>query len=138
VYPFFVMPPITISCSHEHSGWRGTISISAPTQHQVVTDVADSLAASGIDWLARVSGHGGNYVLASVAQEASVHRPHIAVFPQAAEWEQARTDTGLQTTNHEDTHAGEWRPRSCSPPVRTSSGQETGRPTGRPMTGLIS
>jgi creatinine amidohydrolase len=107
VYPVFVLPPITISCSHEHSGWRGTVSISARTLHQVVTDVADSLAASGIDRLVLVSGHGGNYVLANVAQEASVHGPHIAVFPQAAEWEQARSDAGLQTTNHEDMHAGE-------------------------------
>jgi creatinine amidohydrolase len=63
-----VLPPITISCSHEHAAWRGTVSISARTLHHVITDVADSLAASGIDRLVMVSGHGGNYVLAKVAQ----------------------------------------------------------------------
>ena len=32
----------------------------------VVADVAESLRASGIDRLAIVNGHGGNYVLANV------------------------------------------------------------------------
>ena len=106
-YPLMVLPPITISCSHEHAGWRGTVSISARTLHQVVTDIAASLAASGIHRLVIVSGHGGNYVLSNVAQEASVDGPRIAVFPQGAEWDQARVDAGMETTGHEDMHAGE-------------------------------
>jgi creatinine amidohydrolase len=106
-YPVTVLPPITISCSHEHAGWPGTVSISARTLHQVVTDIAASLAASGIDRLVLVNGHGGNYVLANIAQEASVHGPRIAVFPLGAEWEQARQDAGMLTNNHEDMHAGE-------------------------------
>lgn len=106
-YPVIALPPITISCSHEHAGWRGTVSISARTLHQVVTDVAASLAASGIDRLVLISGHGGNYVLANVAQEASVDAPRMAVFPQWPEWDQARQDAGLETSGHEDMHAGE-------------------------------
>src|SRR6266540_3669390 len=81
-FPAMVLPPITISCSHEHAAWRGTVSISARTLHQVVTDIYASLAASGIHRLVLISGHGGNYVLANVAQEASVDGPRIAVFPQ--------------------------------------------------------
>jgi len=106
-YPVTVLPPVTISCSHEHAGWRGTVSISARTLHQVVTDIATSLAVSGIDRLVLVNGHGGNYVLANIAQEASVHGPRVAVFPLGAEWERARQDAGIQTSNHEDMHAGE-------------------------------
>jgi creatinine amidohydrolase len=106
-YPVMTLPPITISCSHEHAGWRGTVSISARTLHHVVTDIAASLAASGIDRLVLVSGHGGNYVLANVAQEASVDGPRMAVFPQWSEWEQARRDAGLETSGQEDMHAGE-------------------------------
>jgi creatinine amidohydrolase len=106
-YPVMVLPPITISCSHEHAGWRGTVSISARTLHQVVTDIATSLATSGIDRLVLVNGHGGNYVLANIAQEASVHGPRIAVFPLGADWERARQDAGMETNNHEDMHAGE-------------------------------
>jgi creatinine amidohydrolase len=106
-YPVMVLPPITISCSHEHARWRGTVSISARTLHQVVTDIAASLALSGVDRLVLVNSHGGNYVLANIAQEASVHGPRLAVFPQALEWERARRDAGIQTSNHEDMHAGE-------------------------------
>src|SRR5689334_25210317 len=50
-YPVMALPPITISCSHEHAGWRGTVSISAHTMHQVITDIAASLALSGVDRL---------------------------------------------------------------------------------------
>ncbi|WP_189328963.1 creatininase family protein [Actinoplanes ianthinogenes] len=106
-YPVMALPPITISCSHEHAGWRGTVSISARTLHQVVTDIADSLAASGIHRLVLVSGHGGNYVLGNIAQEASVAGPRIAVFPRSSEWDRARRDAGLTTGGHEDMHAGE-------------------------------
>jgi creatinine amidohydrolase len=102
-----VLPPITISCSHEHAAWRGTVSISARTLHQVVTDIYASLVASGIHRLVLISGHGGNYVLANVAQEASVDGPRIAVFPQWPEWDQARADAGMETNNHEDMHSGE-------------------------------
>ncbi len=106
-YSVLVLPPITISCSHEHAAWRGTVSISARTLHQVVTDIADSLATSGVHRLIIISGHGGNYVLGNVAQEASVHGPHIAVFPQSKDWDQAREDAGLESSGHEDMHAGE-------------------------------
>jgi creatinine amidohydrolase len=106
-YPVMVLPPVTISCSHEHAAWRGTVSISARTLHQVVVDIADSLSASGVRRLAIISGHGGNYVLNNVAQEASVQGPRIAVFPQWPDWDKAREDAGLESSGHEDMHAGE-------------------------------
>ncbi|MEV6489043.1 creatininase family protein [Actinoplanes sp. NPDC051633] len=106
-FPVMLLPPITISCSHEHAAWRGTVSISARTLHQVITDIADSLSTSGIDRLVLVSGHGGNYVLGNVAQEASVRGPRIAVFPQPAEWDRARAVAGLGSSSQEDMHAGE-------------------------------
>jgi creatinine amidohydrolase len=106
-YPVMVLPSITISCSHEHSAWRGTVSISARTLHQVVTDIAASLAQSGVDRLIIIGGHGGNYVLSNVAQEASVEGPRIAVFPQGPDWEQGRADAGMETGSHQDMHAGE-------------------------------
>jgi creatinine amidohydrolase len=54
-----------------------------------------------------VSGHGGNYVLANVAQEASVSGRHMAVFPQWSDWDKARLDAGMESGGHEDMHAGE-------------------------------
>jgi creatinine amidohydrolase len=106
-YGLFLLPPVTLSCSHEHSGFAGTVSISASTLAAVVTDVAESLRAAGIDRLAIVNGHGGNYVLANVVQEANIAQPRMTLFPSRADWEGARTAAGLESTISEDMHAGE-------------------------------
>lgn len=106
-YGLFLLPPITISCSHEHAGFAGTVSISAHTLTAVIADVRASLAASGIMRLVLVNGHGGNYVLSNVAQEANVGEPRVTLFPGRAEWQQARDDADLSTTISEDMHAGE-------------------------------
>jgi creatinine amidohydrolase len=67
-YNLMLLPPITISCSHEHAGWSGIVSVSARTLHSLVADVAESLRTSDVDGLLLVNAHGGNYVL-------SKHRP---------------------------------------------------------------
>ena len=36
-YSMFVLPPITISCSHEHASFPGTISITASTLTRLIT-----------------------------------------------------------------------------------------------------
>ena len=82
-YGLLPLPPVTISCSHEHSQWRGTVSVRASTLYAVVTDIIESLRVSGIEKLLIVSGHGGNYVLSNVVQEASVRGPHVAIFPDS-------------------------------------------------------
>ena len=46
-YPVHLLPPVTISCSHEHAAWPGTVSISSVTLHAVVCDIAQSLRRSG-------------------------------------------------------------------------------------------
>ncbi|MEX0427731.1 creatininase family protein [Nocardioides sp. DS6] len=106
-YDLFLLPPITIACSHEHSDFAGTVSISAATLYQVIRDVQASLEQRGITKLVLVNGHGGNYVLGNVAQEANVGRRRMAVFPHRDDWERARKVGGLVTDNHEDMHGGE-------------------------------
>ncbi|MGY2876463.1 creatinine amidohydrolase [Marmoricola sp. URHA0025 HA25] len=106
-YDLMLLPPITISCSHEHSDFAGTVSISAPTLHAVIRDIADSLERGGIRKLILVNGHGGNYVLGNVVQEANVGARRMALFPHRDDWEQARKAGGLVTSNHEDMHGGE-------------------------------
>jgi len=86
-YGLFLLPPVTLSCSHEHTGFAGTVSISAKTLIAVVTDVAESLHRSGIDRLAIVNGHGGNYVLSNIVQQANVGGPWMTLFPGRTEWE---------------------------------------------------
>ena len=95
---------MTISCSHEHAGWPGTVSISAATLHAVVRDVAESLRRAGVPKLVLVNGHGGNYVLGNVVQEA---HGDMALFPGFEQWEEARRAAGAETSGDSDMHAGE-------------------------------
>ncbi|MFD7458285.1 MULTISPECIES: creatininase family protein [unclassified Streptomyces] len=106
-HPVHLLPPVTISCSHEHAAWPGTVSISAATLHAVVRDIADSLRRSGVDALVLVNGHGGNYVLGNVVQEASARGERMALFPAPEDWETARERAGVSTSLLTDMHAGE-------------------------------
>lgn len=106
-YGVFMLPPITISCSHEHSAWRGTVSISSRTLQAVIDDIYASVTVSGYRSLILVNAHGGNYVLANIVQEGSAHGKSIALFPGDDDWKAARRAGNLTTTHHEDMHAGE-------------------------------
>jgi creatinine amidohydrolase len=106
-HALLLLPPITISCSHEHADFAGTVSISAPTLHATVQDIRESLRRSGISKLVLVNGHGGNYVLSNVTREANVDGSHVTLFPARDDWDTARREAGLTTTASEDMHAGE-------------------------------
>jgi creatinine amidohydrolase len=103
-HTLLLLPPVTISCSHEHADWAGTVSISAATLYAVVNDIADSLRAKGIDRLVVINGHGGNYVLGNVVQES---RGTMALFPSEVDWARARRAAGMETPVDSDMHAGE-------------------------------
>ncbi|MHC6627474.1 creatininase family protein [Streptomyces globosus] len=106
-YPVHLLPPITVSCSHEHAGFPGTVSISAKTLYAVIDDIRASLARSGIHKLVIVNGHGGNYVLSNIVQEANVDGPAVSLFPLGADWDRARDHADLVSDRHADMHAGE-------------------------------
>ncbi len=106
-YRVFALPPVTLSCSHEHHAWRSTVSVSARTLADIISDVYDSVTRSGLRSLTVVSGHGGNYVLFNVVQEASAAGRKMALFPAKDDWKDARRAAGMVTSDHEDMHAGE-------------------------------
>ncbi|MGH3310995.1 MAG: creatininase family protein [Streptomyces sp.] len=106
-YPVHHLPPVTVSCSHEHAAWPGTVSISAATLYAVVRDIAESLRRSGVGTLILVNGHGGNYVLRNVVQESAGDGIRMALFPGPADWDAARIRAGVRTPSHSDMHAGE-------------------------------
>lgn len=108
-YPVRLLPPLPISCSHEHAAWPGTVSISATTLAAVVRDIATSLHRSGVTTVVLVNGHGGNYVLGNVVQEAGLDDagPAMVLFPTEGDWLDARTAAGLESSMVTDMHAGE-------------------------------
>ena len=129
-YSLFLLPPVTFGCSHEHARFAGTVSVSAATLIAVISDIRDSLAAQGIHHLVIVNGHGGNYVLSNVAQEANI--AHAASCSSQAD------PTGTPPAK-----SPRWRPPpattctpanlrspSCRTPTRTSSAPATAMETG--------
>ncbi|MFY1696895.1 MULTISPECIES: creatininase family protein [unclassified Solwaraspora] len=106
-YDLLLLPPVTISCSQEHTGWPGTVSIRSSTLTHIVTDIAQSLEQAGVDRLVVVNGHGGNYVLSNIVQEANTSGRRMALYPRRQDWETARQHAGLDSTSHDDMHAGE-------------------------------
>src|SRR3954452_4472527 len=62
-YSMLLLPPVTLSCSHEHAGFAGSVSVSSATLRGVIRDVALSLEEAGVPHLVVVNAHGGNYVL---------------------------------------------------------------------------
>jgi creatinine amidohydrolase len=106
-YDLLLLPPITIGASHEHTDFKGTVSVSSVTLHAIVTDVAASLDRAGVTKLVVVNGHGGNYVLGNVVQESNVAERRMALYPSSEDWTDARRAAGVVTSNHEDMHGGE-------------------------------
>ena len=63
----WTLPPLNYGKSNEHTGFPGTISLSAATLLAVLQDIADSVKAAGFRRLAFLNGHGGNMALLEVA-----------------------------------------------------------------------
>ena len=99
--------PITISCSHEHSGFTGCIALSAATLGRVIGDIVEWVARNEIGLTVLVNGHGGNYVLGNIAQEANVDEPRVLVGPTRKHWNIARRNGEIETRDEHDMHAGE-------------------------------
>ena len=107
-YQALQLPPITFSCSHEHADFAGTVSVSATTLAAIVSDVAQSLDRQGIHRLLIVNGHGGNYTLGNLVQQAAVQGGvRIGLFPTREDWNEARAAARMTSDAHEDMHAGE-------------------------------
>jgi creatinine amidohydrolase len=84
-YSLFQLPPVTISCSHEHSAGRGTVSISPSTLHSMIDDIYCSITDGGLTSLVILNCHGGNYVLGNIVQEGNAHGQRMALFPSGTD-----------------------------------------------------
>ncbi|MBF6227081.1 creatininase family protein [Nocardia abscessus] len=135
-YPLLLLPPLTMSCSHEHEGFAGTVSLSPATLVAVIGDIRRSLDRSGITTLVLVNAHGGNYVLGNIAQEANTTGRNVVVYPGREDWNRAREAAGMDTDSHGDMHGGELetsillhaRPDLVRPSFRNADHEASDRP----------
>ncbi len=105
-YGGLLAPAIPMSCSHEHADFF-ELSITFDTLDSIIWDVLDAAERHGMSGLVLINAHGGNHVLASVAQEANVDEPRILLLPQREHWRTARESAGLTSSSTDDMHAGE-------------------------------
>lgn len=135
-YPLLLLPPLTMSCSHEHERFAGTVSLSPATLVAVIGDIRGSLDRSGITTLVLVNAHGGNYVLGNIAQEANTTGRNVVVYPGREDWNRAREAAEMDTDSHGDMHGGELetsillhaRPDLVRPSFRHADHEASDRP----------
>ena len=106
-YGGLLVPPITVTCSHEHASFPACLSISAETLIRILKDLVSSIEANGIELTVLINGHGGNYVIGNVAQELNFSKPRVMVCPSRHHWESAIAHAGVESTLSDDMHAGE-------------------------------
>lgn len=102
-----LVAPIGVTCSHEHASFAGSLSISATTLARLVQDLVASIESQGIGLTVLVNGHGGNHVLANVAQQLNASGPRVLLLPHRRQWEAACAQSGVESTVSADMHAGE-------------------------------
>jgi creatinine amidohydrolase len=73
----------------------------------VIEDIRAPLARTGITKLVLINGHGGNYVLSNITQQANVQHRQVLLYPGREDWNAARTAAGMTTNSHDDMHGGE-------------------------------
>ena len=78
--PVTFLPPQAVGISPEHTGYPGTLSISAATMMRVWTEMAESVHRAGVRKLVIVTSHGGNApAMQVVARDLRVRLKMLAV-----------------------------------------------------------
>ncbi|MGK7906016.1 MAG: creatininase family protein [Synechococcus sp.] len=80
--PAYSLPPLYYGKSNEHWHFPGTITLSATTLLQTVSELAESLFRAGFRKLVLVNGHGGHPQVLEIAAR-DIHQVHASmmVFP---------------------------------------------------------
>lgn len=80
--PAYALPCLYYGKSNEHSGFPGTITLSSQTLLAVITEMAQSIYASGFRKLVLMNSHGGQPQIIEIAAR-DIHQkyPDFAVFP---------------------------------------------------------
>jgi creatinine amidohydrolase/Fe(II)-dependent formamide hydrolase-like protein len=78
---FLLLPQLYYALSVEHTMYPGTITLTATTLLNVVTEIGDSLFRSGIKKLMLINGHGGNeHILHVAAREIKNRNRDMDVY----------------------------------------------------------
>jgi creatinine amidohydrolase len=104
--PVFALPPVCYGKSNEHTGFPGTLSVSAATFMAVIRDIGASLHAAGFKKLVLYNTHGGNSSLVDVMARDLRAEFGLRVFSLFGSGGAAFTGLGKQERGY-GFHAGE-------------------------------
>jgi creatinine amidohydrolase len=104
IYSSVVLPTLGFSCSHEH---REGLSIRPETLLSFTREIIDASLMQYADVVVLVNAHNGNHALYNLAQELNRGTPRVLLFPRKDNWIKAAAAAGVETSVHEDVHAGE-------------------------------
>ncbi|WP_052384039.1 creatininase family protein [Litchfieldella xinjiangensis] len=65
--PLWVLPPLAIGASPEHTSFAGTLSLPPEVAIATIEAIGDSLARAGVRRLVLLNGHGGNNAVMAIA-----------------------------------------------------------------------
>ncbi len=100
-----LLPALPYGNCLEHSGFRGSITLSPETLMAIVRDFAAALEEQGFQRLVVISGHGGNHSLVPVIRDINRRNRPLKIL-LVNWWEFA--DMGPLETGHTEVHAGEF------------------------------
>lgn len=107
--PAYALPCLYYGKSNEHSGFPGTISLSATTLLLIIREVAESIYHSGFRKLVLMNSHGGQpQIMEIAARDIHQEHPDFAVFPLFT-WRVPHIAGTLLTTQEQQygIHAGD-------------------------------
>lgn len=107
--PAYALPCLYYGKSNEHSGFPGTISLSAETLLSVIKEVALSIYRSGFRKLVLMNSHGGQpQIMEIAARDLHQEHPDLSVFPLFT-WRVPHTASDLLTAKEREygIHAGD-------------------------------
>ena len=132
-YGLLLLPPVTIACSLEDASWAGTVSISAATLHAVIDDLVVSPKSSGTHHLLIVNGHGRDYALSNIVQEASTTGPDSHCSPLATTGARRARPPSVRPTGVRSGGVRRVRASTCwTSPANSYNVPPFGREMGRP------
>ena len=103
-----LLPAINYGTSMEHSGFKGTISLSPETLMRIIRDIAAEVERQGFRTMIIVNAHGGNYALAPAVRDINRRNGKLKIII-AGFYEFADRDIlESQASGKPDLHAGEF------------------------------
>ena len=107
--PAYALPCLYYGKSNEHSGFPGTVTLSATTLLAVITEMAASIYRSGFRKLVLMNSHGGQpQIMEIAARDIHQENPDFAVFPLFT-WRVPHIAGEMLTTQEQEygIHAGD-------------------------------